>query len=516
MSGYSVLAATVVGGAALRLFGLTRQGFWTDELYVVYEARQPLPVLFDPHLHIHHPPGYRFLLHLWLWPGLDELWIRLLPALAGVLLIPVVWLLARTLWPSHSWGANLSALLIATSPFLLHYSQDVTAYSWTGLWVATSMLLLVRAWRTDRVWLWAAWGASLAAAMYSHYFSLFPLMIEGAGVLVAGIMGGPSSRGKLLRAVIAMLGAALLFAPWVWVLLTYGRDALGMVTFPLSVDQQLASWVPVLLVGYARPDFWVFGLGFKLAWTLIALACLWSIWPLRRRDKRGDRAGAVLVAGWGVVAMICPYLFLRWTTPPDVVDPVRFAALAAPALMLGLGTWIASLPTAARIVALGLWLILAAAQWQAELSLPPKQDWRGVMATVASQAAPGDVLLAFPAFHAGAAAAYYPVPLDVQGGWFVPGCGDVRSDSAAYWFRQEWRWRGFFDRSATCTFDVRGELEKRTVGVERIWYLAGDGADGTYPPGPAAERALEDMGWWQVQQWSASPLVLHLYARNED
>jgi hypothetical protein len=51
-----ILAAAVLGGAALRLVGLDRQSFWTDELYVVWEARQPLDVLFDPRIHIHHPP----------------------------------------------------------------------------------------------------------------------------------------------------------------------------------------------------------------------------------------------------------------------------------------------------------------------------------------------------------------------------------------------------------------------------------------------------------------------------
>ena len=41
-------------------------------------------VLFDPNLHLQHPPGYRLVLHLWLRLGQSELWLRLLPALAGV------------------------------------------------------------------------------------------------------------------------------------------------------------------------------------------------------------------------------------------------------------------------------------------------------------------------------------------------------------------------------------------------------------------------------------------------
>src|SRR5215208_7974637 len=77
-----LLPAIVLFGAALRLFGLTRQGFWTDELYVTWEARQPLDLIFNPQLHIHHPPGYRLALHAWMGAGgVGEFWLRLLPSL---------------------------------------------------------------------------------------------------------------------------------------------------------------------------------------------------------------------------------------------------------------------------------------------------------------------------------------------------------------------------------------------------------------------------------------------------
>src|SRR5215204_6524983 len=96
---YAVPALLMIGGLLLRLVGLTRQSLWTDELYAVGEARQPLAVLFDPALHIHHPPGYRLVLHAWLGVSQEEAWLRLVPALAGTLLIPVVWALGRALWP---------------------------------------------------------------------------------------------------------------------------------------------------------------------------------------------------------------------------------------------------------------------------------------------------------------------------------------------------------------------------------------------------------------------------------
>ena len=170
-------------GAVLRIVGLGRQSFWTDELYAVWEGRQPLDVLFNPQLHIQHPPGYRLVLHTWMGISLDETWIRLVPLVAGILAHTRGMGAGTAARSDHLVAGDLAAILIATSPYLLHYSQDVTTYSWTTLWIALSFLLLVAAWRTDRWWLWAAWAISLAVALYSHYFALFPAIIEGVGVL---------------------------------------------------------------------------------------------------------------------------------------------------------------------------------------------------------------------------------------------------------------------------------------------------------------------------------------------
>jgi hypothetical protein len=158
-----------------------------------------------------------------------------------------------------------------------------------------------------------------------------------------------------------------------------------------------------------------------------------------------------------------------------------------------------------------LWLALAAAQWQAEVRAPAQQDWRGVLGTIAAGARPGDAWLAFPAFHAGAAAAYYPVPLPPQGGWFTGAGADPTG--AAYWFPPGWQWRAWFDPDATRSTDLAGQLAAHTGGATRLWYLAGDGVDGTYVPSPAFEQALHTAGWQAAQEWHASPLVLRLYVR---
>ena len=490
---------------------------WTDELYVVWEARQPLGALFDPQLHIHHPPGYRLALHAWMGlGGTSEWWVRLLSALAGVALIGVLWGLARELWPGHGWAAGAAALFAATSPFLVHYSQDATSYSWAALWVSLSFLLLVKAWRADRTWLWVGWMVSLAVAVYSHYFALFPLFIEGIAVLLAGLtrLGGIHRTERLRRvrhALMAIGGAILLFAPWAWRLLAEGGRALQQVFYLPSLDAQPLGWLPTLLAGYSHDGFWLSWLGKLLAWGGVAGAFLWGIRRLWRARLSRIWVGIALVLGWGLAATAGPYLFLRLTTPPDAITPPRFAAMAAPALLLGLGALLGALPRVGRAVLLLGWLVASSVQLYGEYTAPPRQDWRGIMGVVAREGLAGDAMLAFTAFHAGAAAAYYPVPVAPEGGWFAAEGGVM--GEAAYWLRPGWRWRGFLDTDAYRSADFGGEIEKRIGGAQRLWYLAGDGTDGTYPPGPGAERALDQAGFEVVQEWRASPLVLRLLTR---
>ena len=505
------LMLAMLVATCLRVVGLTRQGFWTDELYVIWEGRQPLDILLNPQIHIQHPPGYRLVLHAWMGFSVDEAWIRLVPLTAGVLLVPAVWALARLLWPGRLVAGDIAALMIATSPFLLHYSQDATTYSWTTLWVTLSFFLLVLAWRRDSVWLWVAWSVSLAISLYSHYFALFPLAAQGVGLLLMGLGRGPEKLRRTAHGSLAIAFAVVLYLPWMWQLTSSSGDALGVVFFPLTLDGQVFNWLPVLAAGYGHPLVWQYGWGGWLAWIALAALVAWGLFTLYKMREVKSTKAFLPALSWLLTATIGPYLFLRITSPPGSVDPVRFATMAAPALLLVVAAIVAMMKPVWRLPLLAAWLLLAGWQWQSELRSPPVQDWRGILTVVREQAQPGDVVLAFPAFHAAAAAAYYPPGIPVLGGWFVGEGSDATG--AAYWFPSDWRWRGFLDPVAHRSIDWTGEIAARTQTAGRVWYLAGDGVDGTYPPSRAAEEGLKSVGWQPAQEWKASPLILQLYTK---
>ena len=69
------------------------------------------------------------------------------------------------------------------------------------------------------------------------------------------------------------------------------------------------------------------------------------------------------------------------------------------------------------------------------------------------------------------------------------------------------------DEIAVRDEELSAELLERAARGERLWYLAGDGTDGTYPPSPYAERVLTTAGWHEARVWNHSPLVLKLYEK---
>jgi hypothetical protein len=289
------------------------------------------------------------------------------------------------------------------------------------------------------------------------------------------------------------------------------RDEIGTPIFPLFWDGYPIAWIPQLLVGFPHTGFWQSQRVLLVIWAVFITGAVWLAWRVARARSAGN-ISALGVFLCGLFAVVGPYVAMRITTPPPgAYDWVRFTAFAAPALLLSLAGLAALLRPILRVLAVCAWLVMAGFQWQSEIASPPTQDWRGVLSTVSAGAKEGDAFLAFTAFHAGAAASYYSVPLQVEGGWFTGDGNDPTG--AAYWFPPDWQWRGFLNPVTRRSTDWQAEITARTTGATRLWYLAGDGADGTYPPGPAFERALSTLGWHLQQEWRFSPLLLKLYTR---
>jgi uncharacterized membrane protein len=148
---------------------------WLDEANIYWFAQGPLTQIIEQNTaHNSAPPLFVLLIALVTKLGTSELALRLLPCLAGIALIPAVYLLTRR-QVEQPW-ALVAAALVAISPTQVLYSQQLREYSLAALMA----VLLIHATLTflDQPGMRPAWRLAVVTiiALCTQY---------GLGLLVA-------------------------------------------------------------------------------------------------------------------------------------------------------------------------------------------------------------------------------------------------------------------------------------------------------------------------------------------
>ena len=192
---------------ALRLRGI-REGLWRDEPVTLAETHgRSLGGTLDVVANggEYNPPLPFVLSWLSAKAGYPTTSIRVPSVILGTATVPVVFLLGTRCLTRPA--ALVGAGLIALSPFAIHYGIEARAYGALMCFSALSALMLVVAVDKGQARWWAAYGAAVAAVLYTHYTGIFVIAAEGAWAL---LMHGRRWRGLLL----AYLGAAVAYLPW--------------------------------------------------------------------------------------------------------------------------------------------------------------------------------------------------------------------------------------------------------------------------------------------------------------
>ncbi len=182
---WAALLLIVAAGAALRFYKLDQPALWGDEVATWGRVTGTFGQLMDRLSKEGFVPGHYTI--YWLlarFVPLDPWHMRLIPALAGALMAPAGYFLARQMFGR---GTSLvAALLFATSAFGMTYARDAKMYMHTWLFVTLSVACLMHWLRTKRAW--SLWGWILAGAIAStlHATSLIVLAIQPIMLLAHG------------------------------------------------------------------------------------------------------------------------------------------------------------------------------------------------------------------------------------------------------------------------------------------------------------------------------------------
>lgn len=168
-------------GAILRFYNLGYNSLWLDEASTLSFAVKSIPDIWQATTAGEfNPPLFYWTEHIMLLFGNSEAVLRFVPALLGVLTIPLIYLVGKEFMDRNT--GIIAAAAFAVSPFLLFYSQEARAYSMMLFFVTFSMVFYFRALKNNDVRDWALFGILSALAFWSHFYAL---VIIGALVLYA-------------------------------------------------------------------------------------------------------------------------------------------------------------------------------------------------------------------------------------------------------------------------------------------------------------------------------------------
>jgi len=391
-------AAILVAALGLRLYNLGLPGFWLDEAFCIWVARQDPAGFWTAILGDAHPPLYFLLLRAWGNLGWDETITRFPSVIFGIITLLGIYLLGRRLG-GKTLGL-LASLLWAVSTFALFADNEVRMYSPLTAFCTLSMLGLCAWLESGRARFLVLYGASILAALYTHYFALFILLAQ-----VVAVAFFLARRGRL--AGLALAGVAVLFGYLPWLAsfrAQFLADAGAVLARPNAGIYKHVAWLIGGLGTVELPALvgWViFALGLGLAGM--------GIWAWTCSGE--GRSGVWTPLAWLVIPLLASWLVSVFTDKH--VFNGRYFVVILPALFLLQARGIMALQK--RWLAGGLVVFLVGLNLLSiyNYKVSPdsarywRQDWRSIAQYVGSEGRPGDIILVLPPYAALALNLYY-------------------------------------------------------------------------------------------------------------
>jgi hypothetical protein len=369
----ATVGALTVLAAVLRFTRIGHQGFWFDEANTAADLHYSIGKMLGllPQNETTPPLFYCI---AWFWArvfGFGQVALRSLPALAGVLTVPVAYAVARK---TISQRAGLvAAALTACNPFLIWYSQEFRPYELLVLLSALAMLCFAYAREQPTPRRLAAWAIVSALALATHYYALVVIVPQALWLLVV------HRRSRAVYVAVAAVGLS------------------GLALLPLAISQNAtgnASWIaPIPLVPRLRQIIPNFLIGFQalaqdVLEPLAAAIAILGLVLLALRSDDTERRGAL---AWGALAVsgLVLNLALIAVGIDDLITRNVIALWLPAALMVagGLGARRAGLVGGAAAAVLCATGVVATAGVAFDRGFQ-RPDWRGVARVLGARPAP--------------------------------------------------------------------------------------------------------------------------------
>ena len=379
-----ILLSLTMVGFILRFFNLGFNSLWLDEASTYTFASMSLPGIWRATMAGEfNPPLFYWIEHFMMSFGNNEVILRFVPALVGVLTIPLLYFVGKE-FVDRNVGI-IAAAACTFSPFLLYYSQEARAYSMALFFVAFAMIFFLRALKTNETTHWVLFGILSALAFWSHFYTM---VVIGALVLYALIVKIPDFR-KDIRAFKPLVLAGVVFTviclPLVAITIqlfskresggpTFGIQGIGII---IETFSQLSGFSAIVMYLFLI----LFVVGIVQAFLL-------------DRNK-----GLFLVA-----LTVLPFA-ISWFLSYKIPMVPRYLIVLAPVYFIGIA--LAYKPVVRMIsnrgvvygfIALMVLLSVTTPFFASYYTQYSKEDWRGFSGQIHRLIHPGDLIITVPGY----------------------------------------------------------------------------------------------------------------------
>jgi mannosyltransferase len=378
---YWALVGLALFAFALRVYGLTSQSLWRDEVDAVRFASQPLmgvlAMLSRPG---ENGPLYYLVLRPWLdLAGRSEFSLRFFSVVFGVLSVLLLYRVAQRLFPRLPLVALLAGLFAATSPYLIWYSKEGKMYSLVVFASLLSMDRLLAAAEKGGWQRWLGYALVTGAAFYVHLVSV--LIVPAQVVLILLLRG--DRKGLTWRAALAglVIITAIYLPMLAWQLPLLVQPSYVGYDF-VALPQMLASLLTNFTLGVLQQPNW---------WNLMpAIGLLVAAVFLGIRESRPS--SVVFLASWMIVPIVLFYLV---TLSRPIYAP-RYLIFQLPAFLLLLALGAVAVWRRTRLMGMaliGALLIMNGIGLWVQERTPLKADFRAATRFVVQRLDAGDLVL---------------------------------------------------------------------------------------------------------------------------
>jgi len=374
---FAGLCLSVLIAFGLRALSLDTQSLWRDEVDALRFAQEPWRRLLSNFTrHGWNGPFYFVLLRLWVRvAGTTETALRFLSLFFGVFGVPLAFVLGCRLVDRTT--GTVAAFLIATSPYMTWYGQEVKMYTFVTALALLALYSLRRALDGDG-WIW--WAVQIGAtslAFYTHILAALLVPVQCALALI----WWRRTRKQWGGAVVSLCLLTLPYLPlahWQVPLVFQTRDT-GFTKYTLE------EMVSILL------DVWSTGMTAQGGmWPLLLSGLLALIGLVKLTLVTRERRSAIALLAWAAI----PLLAIWAISTRQPLFTARYLIWTAPAFFLAIASGLTGLAGRGKLgrglavsLAAGL-LLINGLNLHRQATVPLKSDFRGAAAYIAAYEEP--------------------------------------------------------------------------------------------------------------------------------